>query len=417
MRLAQVVAFYREYAAIIINVSILLFEKMVTIGLVFFCEGIISHLLGVSLYGKWLYSLNTVILLSSVALIAGSEVVVPALVRHPHLRWKILSSVFIFRLLFAFFALLVTLFYANFIITDQDVKLMLTLLAFSLFFNEPFSAIVNYYQATTNIGIVVAIRLAILLLRVLLVSLAFLFSSYFIIYSTRVIEAIFFAISLSCVIYFRGGIWDWHKKVAVVMLSRGGALWVPLMLMLIYMRVDRFFIEHYLGYEQLAMYGVASQMLEQGVLVLGIVVQSIAPMMLYGRTVKKIQTVCLGVLLVSCVLQLMGWLWLHEIVYFIFGKHYELAAELAIMMLPALSFFAVDSIFMQRLYRDKKYFLIMCKWLFLSIISAFNYWLLLKVFCSDDIYVVYIINAFLMMIATIFIYFIHQYKGCVCKVL
>ena len=86
------------------------------------------------------------------------------------------------------------------------------------------------------------------------------------------------------------------------------------------------------------------------------------------------------------------------------------------MMLPALSFFAVDSVLMQRLYRDKKYFLIMCKWFFLLIISIFNYWLLLKVFRSGDIYIVYITNAFLMMAATMSIYFIHQYKGCVCKV-
>ncbi|GJC04257.1 hypothetical protein KAM385_12860 [Aeromonas hydrophila] len=417
MRLGQIVAFCREYAAIITNVSILLLEKMATIALVFFCEGVISNLLGVSLYGKWLYSLNAIILLSSVTLIAGSEVVVPALVRHPHLRWKILSSVFLFRQVFAFFALLATLCYANFIVTDQDVRLMLTLLAFSLIFNEPFSVIANFYQATTNIGIVVAIRLAVLLLRVLLVSVAVLYSSYLIIYSTRAIEAMLLAISLSCVIYFRGGIWDWHKKVAVVMLSRGGALWVPLILMLIYMRIDRFFIEHYLGYEQLAMYGVASQMLEQGVLVLGIVVQSIAPMMLYGRRVKKIHTVCLGVLLVACILQLMGWLWLDDIVYIIFGKNYELAAELAIMMLPALSFFAVDSVFMQRLYRDKKYLLLMCKWLFLSVMSAFNYWLLLKVFRSGDIYIVYIINALMMMIITMSIYFIHQSKDRFCKVM
>ncbi|QWL79173.1 oligosaccharide flippase family protein [Aeromonas hydrophila] len=417
MRLGQIVAFCREYAAIITNVSILLLEKMATIALVFFCEGVISNLLGVSLYGKWLYSLNAIILLSSVTLIAGSEVVVPALVRHPHLRWKILSSVFLFRQVFAFFALLATLYYANFIVTDQDVRVMLTLLAFSLIFNEPFSVIANFYQATTNIGIVVAIRLAVLLLRVLLVSVAVLYSSYLIIYSTRAIEAMLLAISLSCVIYFRGGIWDWHKKVAVIMLSRGGALWVPLILMLIYMRIDRLFIEHYLGYEQLAMYGVASQMLEQGVLVLGIVVQSIAPMMLYGRRVKKIHTVCVGVLLVACILQLMGWLWLDDIVYIIFGKNYELAAELAIMMLPALSFFAVDSVFMQRLYRDKKYLLLMCKWLLLSIMSAFNYWLLLKVFRSGDIYIVYIINALLMMITTMSIYFIHQSKDRFCKVM
>ncbi|MFQ2274530.1 hypothetical protein [Aeromonas hydrophila] len=417
MRLGQIVIFFREYSAIITNVSTLLFEKMVTIGLVFFCEGVISNLLGVSLYGKWLYSLNALVLLSSVTLIAGSEVVVPALVRHPHLRWKIISSVFLFRQFFAFFSLLVALCYANFIVTDQDVRLMLTLLAFALIFNEPFSVIANFYQATTNIGIVVAIRLAALLLRAFLVSVAVLFSSHLIIYSTRAIEAMLLAVSLSCVIHFRGGIWDWHKKVAMIMLNRGGALWVPLMLMLIYMRIDRFFIEHYLGYEQLAMYGVASQMLEQGVLVLGIVVQSIAPMMLYGRRVKKIHTVCLGVLLIACVLQLMGWLWLDDIVYFIFGKHYELAAELAIMMLPALSFFAVDSVFMQRLYRDKKYLLIMYKWLLLLIISAFNYWLLLKVFRSGDIYIVYIVNAFLMMITTISIYFIYEYRDRLSKII
>lgn len=416
MRLGQVVAFYREYAAVITNIIVLLFEKVVTVGLVFFCEGVISKLLGVSSYGKWLYSINAIIIVSSVALIAGTEVVVPALVRHPRLRWKILSSVFLFRLLFAFFALVIALLYANFIVTDQDVKFMLTLLAFALIFNEPFSVIANFYQATTNIGIVVAIRLATLLLRVLLVNIAVLFSSYFIIYSTRAIEAIFLAISLSFVIYFRGGTWDWHKKVSVVMLNRGSAFWIPLMLMLIYMRIDRFFIEHYLGYEQLAMYGVASQMLEQGVLVLGIVVQSIAPMMLYGRRIKKIHTVCLGVLFIALLLQFMGWLWLHNIVYFIFGQHYESAAELAIMMLPALSFLAVDNVFMQRLYRDKKYFLIMCKWLFLSIVSALNYWLLFNVFCSGDVYAVYIFNAFLMMITTLLIYFIHQSKDSVCKV-
>ncbi len=38
MRLGQIVAFCREYAAIITNVSILLLEKMATIALVFFAR-------------------------------------------------------------------------------------------------------------------------------------------------------------------------------------------------------------------------------------------------------------------------------------------------------------------------------------------------------------------------------------------
>jgi O-antigen/teichoic acid export membrane protein len=410
MRLSQTVVCYQQYTAIITNISILLFEKAVTVGLVFFCEGIISRLLGVSLYGKWLYSINTIIVLSSIVLIAGSEVVVPALVRHPRLRWQILSSVFLFRFVFAFFSLAVALWYANFIVTDQDVRLMLIFLACALIFNEPFSVIANFYQARTQIGIVVAVRLAILFLRASLVSIAFWFSSYLIIYSTRAIEALFLAVALSCAIVWRGGRWHWHKKVSLVMLNRGAALWMPLMLMLIYMRLDRFFIEYYLGFEQLAMYGVASQILEQGALIIGIVVQSIAPRMLYGRRVKKIYSICFGMLSVALVLQFLGCLWLDDVVSLVFGQHYQPAAKLAIMMLPALSFLAIDNVLMQRLYRDKKYKLIMWKWLVLSIISMVNYWLWLSLLHSDEIYIIYVVNTSLMMFITMIIYSVRNTK-------
>ncbi|GAA0459469.1 hypothetical protein [Aeromonas salmonicida] len=188
-------------------------------------------------------------------------------------------------------------------------------------------------------------------------------------------------------------------------------LWIPLILMLIYMRLDRLFVEYYLGFEELAMYGVANQILEQAVLIISIVVQSIAPIMLYGRKVKNIRTVILYILLFTFFLQLLGWVWLSDIIALIFGQHYQPAAALAKMMLPALSFMAVDSILMQRLYRDGKYILILFKWSLLSIISFFNYWVLLSVFRSGEIYIVYVINALLMMITTILLCFTYTYSG------
>ncbi|HGY1086424.1 TPA: hypothetical protein ACNUWQ_004060, partial [Aeromonas salmonicida] len=191
-------------------------------------------MLGISLYGKWLYSINLTILFSSFALIAGSEVVVPALVRYPRLHWKILTSVFILRFSSAFLAFFIGIFYAFFFVEDQDIKLMLTLLTCAVIFNEPFSVIANFYQAQTKIGVVVAIRLSVLLLRVLLVFIALSISSTLVIYSTRVIEALFLAIALCFLIISRGGIWDWHKTVSLIMLKRGIMLWIPLILMLIY---------------------------------------------------------------------------------------------------------------------------------------------------------------------------------------
>lgn len=411
MLLAQALAFYKNHAAIIANIVFLLFEKAVAVGLVFFCEGVISHLLGISLYGKWLYSINLTILFSSFALIAGSEVVVPALVRHPRLHWKILTSVFILRFSSAFLAFFIGIFYAFFFVEDQDIKLMLTLLTCAVIFNEPFSVIANFYQAQTKIGVVVAFRLSVLLLRVLLVFIALSISSTLVIYSTRVMEALFLAIALCFLIISRGGIWDWDKTVSLIMLKRGIMLWIPLILMLIYMRLDRLFVEYYLGFEELATYGVANQILEQAVLIISIVVQSIAPIMLYGRKVKSIRTVILYILLFTFFLQLLGWVWLGDIILLIFGQHYQPAAALAKMMLPALSFMAVDSILMQRLYRDGKYILILFKWSFLSIVSFFNYWVLLSVFRSGEIYIVYVFNALLMMITTILLCFTYTYSG------
>jgi O-antigen/teichoic acid export membrane protein len=411
MRLGQSVAFHQKHAAIIINIILLLFEKSVMVGLVFFCEALISRVLGVSLYGKWIYSINTVILLSSLALIAGSEIVVPALVRHTRLRWNILSSAFLFRFIFSLIAVIITLLYSSFIIEDNDVQMMLNFMACAIIFNEPFSVIANFYQAQTKIGVVVAIRLTALLLRAILVFIALEYSFYLVVYSTKVIESLFVAISLSCVIIYAGGKWSWNKRVSIVIVKRGMAMWIPLILMLVYMRLDRFFIEYYLGFEHLAMYGVASQLLEQAVLVIGIVMQSVAPSMLYGRNITRIKTVCLGVFLIAFLMQILGFLLLKDIITLIFGLHYQPAAELAIMMLPALSFLAIDSVLMQLLYRDKKYMLIMFKWMILSIVGAVNYWLLLSVFHSDEISVVYVVNSCVMMVVTISIYINYADKG------
>ena len=67
---------------IVSNIFWLVAEKIITIILVFYVEGVIARLLSQQDYGKWIYSVNLVLLLSSLSLIVGAEVLVPTLSKH-----------------------------------------------------------------------------------------------------------------------------------------------------------------------------------------------------------------------------------------------------------------------------------------------------------------------------------------------
>ena len=64
---------------IIINIIALFFEKLITVALIFYSEGMIARLLTPEAYGQWIYSVNFILLLSSLALVIGSEISVVSL--------------------------------------------------------------------------------------------------------------------------------------------------------------------------------------------------------------------------------------------------------------------------------------------------------------------------------------------------
>ncbi|HHQ4535064.1 TPA: lipopolysaccharide biosynthesis protein, partial [Aeromonas veronii] len=143
---------YSRHFDIIKNVAFLFVEKLVFIVLIFYSEAIISRALGVQDYGKWLYSVNLVILVSSLALVVGSEVTVPALSRHQKLQWHVLTSSFLVRFVFSCLAFLIINTYNYLFVDDSVISQMVTSLSFILLLTEPFGVIVNYYQARIAIG-------------------------------------------------------------------------------------------------------------------------------------------------------------------------------------------------------------------------------------------------------------------------
>ncbi|HEK2064344.1 TPA: oligosaccharide flippase family protein [Proteus mirabilis] len=374
------------------NIIFLLVEKILTVILIFYSEGLISHFLGIENYGKWIYSINFIIILSSFSLVASSEVIIPALSRHLNIAWEIISSAFLIRLFFATIAYLGINIYFYLFIKDIDIKNMLAAISIILLFNEPFGVIVNYYQSRVKIGIISCARILSLIVRVAFISIVLIIPSSAFIYYSRVVESIFLSILLVTIINHYNFKFKLQKKIFKIVLKRGLQMWLPLVIMFIYMRADRFFVEYYLGFNQLALYGISIQIIEQAILLIGIIIQSIAPRLLYKKNNTPIYKILLLMIVISFIIQAGIFIFLEPFIKFVFGEVYYNAIPLTISILPALTFYVIDTVLMQLIYRDLQYYLIIFKWIFMLLFSFLAYYIWFGLFRYTDISPVFILN-------------------------
>ena len=401
---------------IAINIFWLVLEKIITIILFFYAEGIIARLLSQQDYGKWLYSVNLVLLLSSLNLIVGAEVVVPILSKHKKLTDSILFNTFIIRLIFGFFALFFTLAYSSFFITDVVLKTFLSILAIILLFSEPFGVVTNYFQSKVNILPVTMVRMISLGIRALVVTLVLkwgLAIDY--IPWSRVLEGVTSTIGL-CLLYFiyRGKVsFEFSKKISKIIFSRGLLIWPSLIMMYFFQRIDRFFIEHYLSFDYLALYGISVQIIEQATLLFGMVIQSIAPIFIFNRmsdierfsNLNRIIILMVGISIVSIVV---GYFLVPIFIELVYGKSYNGATSTTIAMLPSLLFFSIDMVLTQYFYAKNQGNKLIYKWIIMAIVACINYWLCLDVFQLKSAVLIFNINYLIMLLITIVLFKYHQ---------
>ncbi|MCV3285907.1 hypothetical protein [Aeromonas veronii] len=395
---------YNRHFDIIKNIAFLFVEKLVFIALIFYSEAIISRALGVQDYGKWLYSVNLVILVSSLALVVGSEVTVPALSRHHKLQWHVLTSSFLVRFVFSCLAFLIINTYNYLFVDDSVISQMVTSLSFVLLLTEPFGVIVNYYQARIAIGYVVLSRVFALVVRALTITFALWFSYKGLVYFSRAIEAIMLASLLSILIIKDGGNWVFSEKITKAVLFRGLKLWLPLVLMYVYMRSDRIFVERYLGFDDLAMYGVAIQIFEQLGLLIGIIIQSIGPKFIFKKVARPKWKIFSFILVITVCAQTVSAILLPPFIGYIYGDNFNKAASMATYMLPALIFYSLDVVYMQYIYRDKLYKLLLVKWLLMLIFGFSSYYIWFTILGATSIVNIFNFNYFIMFLITMLLY-------------
>lgn len=391
------------------NIAWLIFEKLITLSLVFYSEGLITRALSVEQYGQWIYALNLVTLISSVALISGAEITIPALSRNKKIISEIITSAFVIRALFAIVAYVLINIYSYFFISDPFLKKTTYIVSIIIILNEPFSIIINYYQSIVNIKSIALVRMLSLLGRVVFVIYWVKSLSSDMIAWSRVIEFIL----LTCFLIFL-----WYKKSFIFRIDlqilnriffRGLYFWPSLMLMYIYLRLDRFYVEKYFSFEVLAIYGIAIQLMEQGFMLIRMILQSIAPIYIYKKLprteiIRNLVCLMLGLVTMSIIIALLGQILLPKLVIFIFGEGYSEAALLTVKMLPALIFFCVDNVLMQYLFRERTSKLLFVKWAGGVVILTIIYYLFFDVLHSKNLYLVYNINYFLMALITFFLF-------------
>ncbi|WP_105461482.1 oligosaccharide flippase family protein [Escherichia coli] len=395
---------------VLLNIYWLMSEKILTVGLIFYAEGLIAKLLTKYQYGEWIYSLNLVTLISSLALIVGAEVAVPALSRNKSLTDEIITSLFKIRFFFALIAFLALNVYCVIFVEPSLLKKFIMMLSVIIILNEPFSVVINYYQSITKIKSIALLRLFSLACRTFFIWLCYCLTLQAnLLALSRVIELFVLAISLIFLWKYKKFRWKVKPGITKFLFIRGASLWPSLVLMYLYLRMDRFFVEHYLSFEVLAVYGIAVQLTEQTFVLVKMIIQSAAPRYVYARMnhanlLRNIKKLILFNVIICSSISVLCFFVLPLIVTSLFGENYQRAASLAINMLPALFFYSIDSVIMQYLYREKKSILILFKWGAGTILMFVSYYMYFDFFEMKVLSIIYNLNYFCMMLLTITVF-------------
>ncbi|EHM2862458.1 O166 family O-antigen flippase, partial [Escherichia coli] len=112
--------------------------------------------------------------------------------------------------------------------------------------------------------------------------------------------------------------------------------------------------------------------------------------------IENIKKITLILFLVVIFMQVFSYLFLPFIITLVFGHEYFNAGQIAVTLLPSLLFYAIDSILMQVLYKDKNAIAILFKWLSMMMISCSLYYVWYGLLSEMNMAMIFNINYVIM---------------------
>ena len=304
---------------------------------------IVARYLGQEQYGIMNYVVSYVAIFQVFADFGLDLIQIREESKNPSLRDKIIGTVFVLKLLFAFITLLAIPITLYFFETSLEISYFIMIYAFSVVLNTTwvsrnhFTSIVwNEYMVKTEItrtlvGIIVKVALVLMHMSLIwfimsLVLDSFLLATGYIISYAKKIDSI--------------RKWKFDKELAVYIVKQSFPLLLSGAAIVIYNRIDQVMIGSIIDQSRLGIYSVAVRFVELLVFVPTIISQTISPMLVEihqrdGQQYERLSQIFLNVTVSGCViLAIVVSLLSYPVVYLTFGQEYIGAAS----VLAILSF-------------------------------------------------------------------------------
>lgn len=369
--------------SIIAGLLVLLFERFVQIISAIYANHLISKALPIEQFGIWQYAFTFSNILMSLTWMCGSESVVPQLSRYS-LRKKLIYCNTIFFARLSVSSLVATVSVILAITAESEiVRYYLLFSSVTLLAREPLMVGFAKWQSEGKLYLSGIIQIFGCIIRILTLYYLFIVINFDIKFLALpwVLEGILVAIVMYCCSICK------FPRISLVrlndigfLLKRSFFIWGGVVAYALFMKIDRFLLKGNISPVDYGIYSAASQINENTASVTLILIQVLAPILLYKNKKWKIfnrNLIVLSIIMFTAFSLFSFSLkpFTPYIFTFVFGHDYVTSANYYNILVFLLPFFAVDNLINAANLASKSYYYYTIKWclvflLCLSIYSA-----------------------------------------------
>jgi O-antigen/teichoic acid export membrane protein len=330
----------------IVNISWLMFERILRVAVVFFITVYIVRFLGPEKFGILSYVLSFSGLFLAFAGLGLDTVVVRNLVRHPDSANDLLGTAFCLKLSGGLIAIILAV-AASISISNSHYLTALIALTATMFLFKAVDVIDLYFQSQVkSVYVAQALLAQLLIMAMVKLLLIYLAAELWWFVVAFLLDTVLLS-SFLLLNYFRvvGPInWSWDMRKAKELMADSWPLMFSGLVISIYMKVDQVMIKDMLGLQEVGYYAAAVKLSEGFYFIPAIIASSLFPMIVKEKNNKEssalrsVQLLYDIMFYISLPLALTVFMQARYVVEIIFGLEYSAAAEVLAIHMWALIF-------------------------------------------------------------------------------
>lgn len=350
------------------NLSLVFSEKITTILLGIICTSFIARSLSVEDYGNFQYSIFLLGLFLSITYFCGSEFLTPKLISNEIKNNQIINEALFLRLTFSLISTSILILYIYHKKTNELYLIILPLLI-----KETFSVALNWFQANSKNYIPSKIQIFSASIKILIIYLLFTLNKISLNVALLIYCAEYCITTLLIFFYFKK---ETSFKLSpppfencLKILRQSWSFGLGVFFMMLLQRIDKFYLKDNISLYEFGLYAAASQITENILMFFTILVNIMAPILIYKKTnyyhIKKSLAILIFITL-STSLATMTFLNLFSSKFFlfVFGNNYDKSALIFLKLTPLIIIYTLDfsiSTYFNKLNMGNT---IMKKWIF-----------------------------------------------------